>query len=439
MSDVKNLAPATLTLDGKTHELPVVEGTERERGVDISGLLRDAGAVTLDPGYGNTGSCLSDITYIDGNKGILRYRGYPIEELAEKCYFVEVAYLLIKGNLPDRAELERWRGLLTEHSMIHEDMRNFFRGFPERAHPMAILSAMVVSLSTFYPELLGEGPEAVEITAARLISKVRTIAAYSCKKAIGEPYVYPRHGLRYCANFLHMMFDSPCADYQPDPVVVKALEKFLILHADHEQNCSTSTVRLVGSSEANLYASISAGVCALWGKLHGGANQAVIEMLEQIHATGGDVEMVVRRAKDKDDPYRLFGFGHRVYKTYDPRARIAKQMSQDVMGRLGIHDPLLDIALQLEKIALEDDYFVSRNLYPNVDFYTGITLRAMGIPTKMYPVMFAIGRLPGWIAQYLEMRNDPARKIGRPRQIYVGPTERHLPPIDEREPAAAAT
>jgi citrate synthase len=423
---------ATLTFRGQTIELPVTVGAEHEVGIDIASLRKKTGAITLDYGYLNTGACESAITFLDGEQGILRYRGYPVEELAEKSRFVEVAYLLINGHMPDAAERVQWSGLLNQHSMMHEDMRHFFYSYPERAHPMAILSAMVVSLSTFYPELSQHRPdepeEAINIAATRLMSKLRTIAAFSYKKSIGEPFVYPRHDLKYCANFLNMMFSSPVCPYEIKPEVVQALNVLLILHADHEQNCSTSAVRLVGSARVNLYASVAAGICALWGPLHGGANQMVIDMLEEIQTSGKSVKDYVECVKASKGKELLYGFGHRVYKTYDPRAKIIKKSCDSVLKALNVQDPLLDLAFELEEIALHDDYFVSRNLYPNVDFYSGIIYRAIGIPKEMFTVMFALGRLPGWIAQWKEAREDPRFKLQRPRQIYVGPNMRLLDP-----------
>ncbi|OQW96292.1 MAG: citrate (Si)-synthase [Verrucomicrobia bacterium A1] len=423
------------TYGRKSWAYPVVTGSEGEKAVDISALRRDAGLITLDPGFVNSGACLSDITFIDGEKGILRHRGYAIEDLAEHCVFLEVAYLLIMGKLPDRKEWQSFSDLMNRHSMIHEDMRDFFLNYPEHAHPMAVLSAMVVSLSSFYPEIEEENPkEPIDITVTRLLSKLRTIAAFSYKKSIGEPFVYPSRRLTYCENFLNMMFASPVNDYWPDPVVVRALNLFLILHADHEQNCSTSVVRFVGSAGSSLYASIAAGICALWGPLHGGANQAVIEMLERILSEdGGKVDRVLDRAKKKDPRARLMGFGHRIYKTYDPRARIAKETCMKLLARLGMqNDPVLHLAVELEEKALADPYFQDRSLYPNVDFYTGIAYRAMGIPSDMFTVLFALGRLPGWIAHWLENRRDPVQKIGRPRQVYTGPVLRPFVPMDQR-------
>jgi len=428
MSEIKQLENATLTVDGKTIELPVFEGSEKEKAIDIRALRKETGMITYDPGFVNTGCCQSDITYIDGEKGILRYRGYDINDLAEKCEFIDVAYLLIHGTLPNKDQHDEFSRHLNTHSLMHEDMRHFFDAYPDHAHPMATLSAMAVSLSTFYPALEDASiEENIDIKVTRLLSKLRTAAAFAYKKSIGHPIVYPHHDLKYCENFLNMMFYTPVNNYQVDPVVTKALNKLLILHADHEQNCSASVVKMVGSAEANLYASISAGICALWGPLHGGANQHVIEMLERILVEDqGNVKRVIERAKDKKDPFRLMGVGHRVYKSYDPRAKVAKQMCKDVLDQLGIDDPLVELAQEVEEAVLSDDYFVSRGLYPNIDFYTGLTYRAMGIPTDMFTVMFAIGRIPGWIAQWLEMKEDPHGRIGRPRQIYTGPTQRSV-------------
>lgn len=433
MSRFEKIGTAKLSYADKELDLPVLEGTEGERGIDIRTLRKDTGMITFDPGYVNTGSCNSEITFLDGEQGILQYRGYAVEDLVESCSFIEVAYMLVHGKLPNADELKKFSKLLNENSLIHEDMRTFFTGYPEHAHPMAVLSAMVVSLSTFYPKIeeLSESEE-IDITVARLLSKIRTIAAFSYKKSVGEPFVNPSYKLYYCENFLRMMFWSPVRDYQIDPVIVRALDQLLILHADHEQNCSTSAVRLIGSAEANIYASVAAGICALWGPLHGGANQRVIEMLEQLQREGGNVEKALNRAKSKNSSFRLMGFGHRVYKTYDPRARVAKRICETVLDHLGIHDPLLDMAVKLEQAALADSYFKDRNLYPNVDFYTGIVFRAMGIPTNMFTVLFAIGRLPGWIAQWLEWNNDPAKKIGRPRQIYTGPNPRSVEKMKDR-------
>jgi citrate synthase len=425
---------AQLTVNGTSLELPVIIGSEGEKAVDIAQLRSKTGYVTLDPAFMNTASTTSAITYLDGEKGILRYRGISIEQLGEHSTFVETAYLLIYGHLPVREELTRFSNLLTRHSLLHEDMKRFFDGYPSTAHPMAILSAMVCSLSSFYPEALDvRNTEQLDITIARMLSKVRTIAAFSYKKSIGQPFVYPQNSLSYCANFLNMMFSVPAEPYMIDEEAVRTLNLLLILHADHEQNCSTSTVRLVGSSQANLFASIAAGICALWGPLHGGANQEVVEMLEQIKAGGGDVKKFVALAKDKNSQFRLMGFGHRVYKNYDPRAKIIKAACDRTLARLGIKDPLLDIALQLEEAALSDPYFIERKLYPNVDFYSGIIYRALRIPTNMFTVMFALGRLPGWIAHWKEMTETPSSKIGRPRQIYTGPTEQPYIPIEKRK------
>jgi citrate synthase len=424
------MSSARLILDDKTYELPVTVGSEGEVGIDIAALRSQSGAITLDPAYGNTGSCESAITFIDGEKGILRYRGYTIEETAEQASFTEVCYLLIYGKLPTRQELLDFDTKLTRHSLLHEDMKNFFAGFPATAHPMAMLSAMVASLSAYYPE--EPGGEDVPLNIVRLLSKARTIAAFSYKKSIGQPFVYPRNDLSYTENFLHMMFAVPAEPYAMSPVVNRALNLLLILHADHEQNCSTSTVRMVGSSQANLFASISAGICALWGPLHGGANQKVIEMLESIRRDNSDYKKYVAMAKDKNSGFKLMGFGHRVYKNFDPRSRILKSAADEVLAEMGKRDPLLDIAQELERVALEDPFFVERKLYPNVDFYSGILYRAMGIPTNMFTVMFALGRLPGWIAQWKEMRDDKSTRINRPRQVYTGPTLRSWVPIAQR-------
>jgi citrate synthase len=417
--------------DGRAYDLPVFVGTENEPSVDIRALRDETGYITLDSGYMNTGATTSAITYLDGEAGILRYRGYPIEELAEHSSFVETSYLLIHGKLPSKPELDEFSKQLTYHSLIHEDMRHFFEGYPPTSHPMAVLSSMVTSMSAYYPDCLDRNAP-MDLHITRILSKVRTIAAFSYKKSIGQPIMYPRNALTYCANFLHMMFAVPAEPYEPDPVLVKALNQLLILHADHEQNCSTSTVRMVGSSGANVYAAIAAGILALWGPLHGGANQAVIEMLEEIQKAGGDGKKFIEDVKNKKDNRRLMGFGHRVYKSYDPRAKILKKMTDEVLAHLGITDPLLDIAKALEDVALHDDYFISKKLYPNVDFYSGILYRAMGIPTDMFTVMFAIGRLPGWIAHWKEMVTDPKTKIARPRQIYTGETLRHYKAIEQR-------
>jgi citrate synthase len=424
---------AKIELDGKVYEFPIVQGTENELAIDISKLRQETGYVTLDVGYKNTGATTSAITFLDGEEGILHYRGYPIEQLAEKASFIEVAYLLIYGDLPTQAQLDDFISSITKHTLVHEDMKQFFEAYPAQAHPMGVLSAMVCSLSTFYPESLdpNRSAEKKNRTILRLLAKLPTLAAWSYKNSMRHPFMYPKNEYDYVKNFLYMMFAMPTEDYKVDPVVVDALNKLLILHADHEQNCSTSTVRIVGSSQANLYASISAGISALWGPLHGGANQAVIEMLEKIHNDGGDVDKWVLKAKDKDDPFRLMGFGHRVYKNFDPRATIIKKAADDVLEKLKINDPLLDIAKKLEKVALEDEYFKSRSLYPNVDFYSGIIYKALGIPSEMFTVMFALGRLPGWIAQWKEM-SEGGEPIGRPRQIYTGQVSRDYVPITKR-------
>jgi citrate synthase len=423
---------AKLVLGGREYELPVIEGTEQEKAVDIRKLRATTKHITLDSGYMNTGATTSAITFLDGERGILRYRGIPIEQLAEHSSFPEVSYLLIYGELPTANQLERFRTLLTRHSIIHEDMKHFYEGFPPTGHPMSILSSMVCSLSAYYPDSLDPSSD-TEIHYARVLSKIRTIAAFGYKKSIGHPIMYPRNDLNYVANFLYMMFAVPSEPYEPDPVVVDTLNKLLILHADHEQNCSTSTVRLVGSSQANLYAAVSAGILALWGPLHGGANQAVIEMLQTIQASGGDYKKFMDRVKDKSAGVRLMGFGHRVYKSYDPRAKILKKLADRLLPHLKVNDPLLDIAKNLEEIALKDSYFVERNLYPNVDFYSGILYKAMGVPTDMFTVLFALGRIPGWIAHWREMHEDPDSKIGRPRQIYTGHTERNYTPVNQRK------
>jgi citrate synthase len=424
---------AKIIIGDETYELPVVVGSENERGIDISSLRAQSGVVTLDSGYKNTGATKSAITFLDGEKGILRYGGYPIEQLAEQSTFLEVAYLLLYGELPSKMQYDEWTNNITRHTLIHEDMHDFLQAFPSKAHPMGVLASNLISLSTFYPEAMDpeRGDDAVNLTIQRLIAKISTIAAWAHKNSIGHPVVYPQNKYNYCENFLNMMFSLPTEPYEPDPVVVKALDQLLILHADHEQNCSTSTVRIVGSSKANLYSSIAAGVSALWGPLHGGANQAVIEMLTNIQKDGGGLQKWVDKAKDKDDPFRIMGFGHRVYKNFDPRATIIKKSCDDVLNKMGINDPILDLAKQLEEVALNDPYFVERKLYPNVDFYSGIIYKAIGIPTEMFTVMFAMGRLPGWIAQWKEMlaNNEP---IGRPRQIYTGPTERQYTPMASR-------
>ena len=433
--DIMNSKTAQLIVDGHTYELPVIIGTTGEKAIDIKNLLKESGYITLDSGYMNTGSCESGITYLNGEKGILRYRGYNIEDLAEKCVFVEVAYLLLTGELPNPKELDQFKNDMTRYALIHEDMIHFFDHFPPNSSPMSILSTMVGSLHDFYPEMdFDEDPYGGITTAtARLLSKIRTLAAFSYKKSIGHPLVYPRADLCYCGNFLNMMFDRPNIEYHVEPLLVSALNKLLILHADHEQNCSTSTVRLVGSSGVRLYPSISAGVGALWGPLHGGANVAVIRMLEAIYADNGDFDKYIKMAKDPDNPYRLTGFGHRVYKTYDPRAKIIKDVTHQILDTMQIKDPLLDIAQELEYRVSRDDYFVSRNLYPNVDFYSGIVYRAMNIPTNMFTVMFALGRLPGWISHWQEMHMDKENnKIGRPRQIYQGIVERPFVVMEDR-------
>ena len=422
-----------LSLDGKTYQYPLVTGTEQERGIDISRLRSDTGLITLDPGYGNTGSCQSAITYIDGDKGILRYRGIPIEEFANHPNFIEVAWLLIFGRLPNKGEKDRFSDRLTANAHLHEAMKHTFEGFPITAPPMAITSAMINTLGCFHSELYSLDDEVLlEEAAARLISKIRTIAAFTYRRVNGLPYIYADPKLRYCANFLHMMFSMPYEQHLVDPEIENALNLIFILHADHEQNCSTSTVRMVGSSKANLFASCAAGVCALWGPLHGGANVEVLDMLEKIHAGGMTAEKYIELAKKKDNNIRLMGFGHRVYKNYDPRAKMLQSVCERVLKKLNVKDPLLDIARKLEELALKDDYFVARKLYPNVDFYSGMIMRAMGIPTNMFTVLFAIGRLPGWIAHWKEQHDDPASKIARPRQIYTGPVDRHYVPLDQR-------
>mgnify|MGYP001428887881 CR=1 FL=1 len=425
---------AKIILDGKTYELPVIVGSEGEKAIDISKLRDQSGYITLDFGYKNTGATTSAITFLDGEEGILRYRGYPIEQLAEKASFLEVSYLLLYGELPTEKELTDFENQIRYHSLVHEDMKHFFEFFPSNAHPMGILSAMVNSLSTFYPK--SQDPHRSQNermrTVVRLIAKFPTLAAIAYKNNLGHPYMYPNNKLGYVENFLYMMYGLPTEEYKPDPVVVDALNKLLILHADHEQNCSASTVRMVGSSQANLYSAVSAGIAALWGPLHGGANQEVIEMLETIRNDGGDIHKWVDKAKDKNDPFRLFGFGHRVYKNFDPRAKIIKKACDEVLGKLGVNDPVLEIAKQLEEIALKDPYFIERKLYPNVDFYSGIIYRAIGIPTRMFTVMFALGRLPGWIAQWKEMVENK-EPIGRPRQIYTGATKRDYVPLKDRK------
>ncbi len=424
---------AELTYEGKTYKIPIIEGSEGEKALDIKKLREETGLITLDIGFKNTGSTTSAITFLDGEKGILRHRGYSIEELAEHSEFLEVAYLLIYGELPKKDVYEQFKHKVSMHTLIHEDTRKIFDGFPASSHPMGVLSSLVCSLTAFYPKSLDPNlnPDEVNDTIVRLLAKMPTLAAWAYKNEMGHPLNYPQNYLDYCSNFLYMMFSLPTDRYEVDPVVADALNKLLILHADHEQNCSASTVRVVGSSQASLYSSIAAGICALWGPLHGGANQEVMEMLQQIKDDGGNVQKYVDKAKDKNDPFRLMGFGHRVYKNFDPRARIIKKACDSVLEKLGVHDPLLEIAKKLEEAALVDPYFIERKLYPNVDFYSGIIYRAIGIPTEMFTVMFALGRLPGWIAQWKEMRekNEP---ISRPRQIYVGPTYRPYVPIEKR-------
>ncbi|WP_106817178.1 citrate synthase [Janibacter massiliensis] len=426
-------AGATLSAEGRTIDLPLVKAAEGNDGYSISSLLKETGNVTLDAGFVNTASCTSAITYIDGDAGILRYRGYPIEQLAKSSSFVETSYLLIYGELPTSEQLATFENDIRRHTMLHEDLKAFFQGFPRDAHPMPVLSSAVSALSTFYQDSLDPFDERqVEISTIRLLAKLPTIAAYAYKKSVGQPFLYPDNSQTLTENFMRMTFGFPAEPYEADPEVVKALDLLLILHADHEQNCSTSTVRLVGSSHANLFASVSAGINALFGPLHGGANQAVLEMLQRIQGAEYDVDTFMQKVKDKEDGVRLMGFGHRVYKNYDPRAAIVKETAHSVLGKLGVQDELLDIAMRLEEIALADDYFVERKLYPNVDFYTGLIYKAMGFPTKMFTVLFALGRLPGWIAQWREMIADSETKIGRPRQIYVGATERDYVALDQR-------
>ncbi len=425
---------ATLTLpNGKTIELPIIEGTENEKSLDISKLTSTSSLITLDYGYVNTGSTLSKITFLNGAEGVLRYRGYPIEKLAEKSSFIETAYLLIHGELPTKQKFETFKHDITIHTMIHEDLKRFYDSYPKDSHPMSILSSMITTLSGYYTDSLDPlNSRHRDISITRLLAKTPTIAAYSYKKSIGQPFVYPNNALSYIGNFLNMMFSIPSTDYKVDSVVEKALDLLLILHADHEQNCSTSTVRMIGSSHANCYAAISGGVNALWGPLHGGANQMVIEMLAMIHKEGGNVQKFIDMAKDKNSTFRLMGFGHRVYKNFDPRARITKKACDDILNTLGVNDPLLEIAKKLEETALKDDYFIERKLYPNVDFYSGIIYRAIGIPTEMFTVMFALGRMPGWLAQWKEAIENPHTRIGRPRQIYNGEKERPYVPMDQR-------
>ena len=424
---------ARIILEGKEYEFPVIVGTENEKAIDISKLRASTGYITLDLGYKNTGSTKSAITYLDGENGVLRHRGYSIEELADNASFLEVAYLLIYGELPNKEQLEYFETSVSHHTLVHENMKRFFQAFPPNAHPMGMLSSMISSLSTFYPESQNPNRSVIDIerTIHRLIAKLPTLAAQAYKHNMGHPTVYPSNDLGYVGNFLKMMFGLPTENYEVDPVIESALNKLLILHADHEQNCSASTVRIVGSSQANLYSSVSAGIAALWGPLHGGANQAVIEMLESIKEDGGDMEKWIAKAKDKNDSFRLMGFGHRVYKNFDPRARIIKKAADEVLAKLGVNDPVLDLAKRLEEVALKDEYFVQRGLYPNVDFYSGIIYRALGIPTEMFTVMFAIGRLPGWIAQWKEMLEN-GEPIGRPRQVFTGATERSFVNINDR-------
>jgi len=424
---------AKLHINGSEYELPIVEGSEQETAIDISNLRSQSGIITLDKGFKNTGSTKSAITFLNGEEGILRYRGYSIEDLSEKSSFLEVSYLLIYGELPSSNELANFSNEIRSHTLVHEDVKSILDGFPSRAHPMGVLSSLVSSLTAFYPKSLDPNRSIEEIngTIIRLIAKLPTLAAWSYKNRMRQPVMYPKNHLDYTSNFLHTMFGLPTAETEINPIIAKALDKLLILHADHEQNCSASTVRIVGSSHASLYASISAGIAALWGPLHGGANQAVIEMLEEIKNQGGDVEKFINKAKDKSDPFRLMGFGHRVYKNFDPRAKIIKKAADDVLSQLGINDPILDLAMKLEEVALNDDYFKSRGLYPNVDFYSGIIYRALGIPTDMFTVMFALGRLPGWIAQWKEAREN-SEPIGRPRQVYIGHNHRAYKNISDR-------
>ena len=429
MSEVAKLKHGDVELD-----LPIVTGSEKEQAIDIGKLRGTTGMVTIDQGYVNTGSTTSDITFLNGEEGVVRYRGYPIEQLAENCDFIEVAYLLIYGDLPNSSQIENFRSSICNHTMLHEDLKSFYDGFPRDAHPMAILSSVVGALSTFYQDSLDpHDPKQVEVSIHRLIAKLPTIAAYAYKKSLGQPFSYPDNTVSYCENFLQMMFSTPCEEYKSDPVFVKALNLLFIVHADHEQNCSTSTVRMVGSADSNLFASISSGICALWGPLHGGANEAVVKMLNRIKDDGGDVDKYVKMAKDKEDGFRLMGFGHRVYKNFDPRATIIKSACDQLLDGFDIDDPLFEIAQKLEKVALEDEYFVKRKLYPNVDFYSGVIYRAMRIPVEMFTVLFAIGRLPGWIAHWKEMQASPTSRICRPRQIYTGPTARDFVPVADRK------
>ncbi|TWT50300.1 Citrate synthase 1 [Rubripirellula amarantea] len=431
--DVMDAGTVKMIIGDREIEMPLVEGSEGEKGIDISKLRASTGLITLDDGFVNTGSTRSAITFLDGEKGILRYRGYPIEELAAKSDFVEVAYLLIYGDLPTPVQAEAFRSGIRDHTMIHEDMRSFYNGFPRDAHPMAILSSVVGALSTFYQDSMDPNDaDQVEISIYRLLAKLPTIAAYSYKKSMGQPFIYPNNELSYCENFLHMMFATPAHEYMVDPDFAEALNLLLIVHADHEQNCSTSTVRMVGSSNANLFASISAGIGALWGPLHGGANEACVNMLDQIAKDGGDVKKYVDMAKDKENGFRLMGFGHRVYKNFDPRATIIKASCEKLLKKLNLDDPLFHVAQELQEVALRDEYFIERKLYPNVDFYSGVIYRALGIPVQMFTVLFAIGRLPGWIAHWREMHANPGSRINRPRQIYTGATEREFVSIEKR-------
>lgn len=425
---------AELILDGKSYKFPIVEGTEKELAIDISSLRSQTGYITLDTGYKNTGATKSSITFLDGEQGILQYRGYPIEQLAEKSSFLEVAYLLIYGELPNKAELDTFSGRITRHTNLHEDFKKIFDGFPSSAHPMGVLSSLVSSLTAFYPGSINPNAtqDELDLTIVRLMAKMPTIAAWSYKNSKGQPLIYPKNTLDYCSNFLHMMFALPNQEYVVDPLVAEALNVLLILHADHEQNCSTSTVRIVGSAQASLYSSVAAGINALWGPLHGGANQAVIEMLEAIKNDGGDAKKYLNKAKDKNDSFRLMGFGHRVYKNFDPRAKIIKKACDNILNKLGVKDPVLDIAKNLEEEALRDQYFIDRKLYPNVDFYSGIIYRALGLKAELFTVMFALGRLPGWIAQWKEMR-EAEEPIGRPRQVYIGQNKREYVPLDKRK------
>ncbi len=424
---------ATLQYDDKSIDFPIVTGSENEQAMDIGKLRGSTNLITMDHGYGNTGACSSHITFLDGENGILRYRGYNIQDLCENSNFSEVSYLLINGELPSASQIEAWNRNITRHTMLHESVTKLYDAYPRDAHPMALLSSVVCSLSTFYQDSIDPlNKEHVNISIFRLLAKIPTIASYAFKKSIGQPFIYPKNSLSYCANFLNMMFSVPAEPYEVDPEIEKALDLLFILHADHEQNCSTSTVRMVGSSQANIFAAISAGICALWGPLHGGANQEVIEMLKAIEADGGDVKKYVEKAKDKNSHFRLMGFGHRVYKNFDPRATIIKRTCDKVLSKMGINDPLLDIAHQLEEVALKDPYFIEKKLYPNVDFYSGIIYKAMGIPMDMFTVLFAIGRMPGWIAQWKEMMESKDTRIGRPRQIYTGSPERPFVPIHKR-------